>query len=90
MVIYTSNKKFNYIETGCPRSVHDSRVFTSTDLHKAFVTDLRKVLSHSKFHITGDSASAVNENLKAPFQNTGNLTATRKQKMHNRKCIWMP
>lgn len=76
----TSDKKNNnniYVQSGYLGSVHDSRVFTSTDLHKTLETDPLKVLPLSKFHIIEDSAFALGENLMIPYRDTGNLTAKK-------------
>lgn len=55
----TSDKKFIYMQLGYPGSVYDSLVFTRTNLHETLDTDPRKVLPHSKFLITQDSAFAL-------------------------------
>ncbi|XP_015514238.1 putative nuclease HARBI1 isoform X1 [Neodiprion lecontei] len=75
--ICDAKKKFLDVFTGIPGKIHDARVFTLSFIRPT-------VLSMGPdFHILGDSAYPICENLMTPIRDYGNLTD--EQREYNRR-----
>ncbi|KAL5017911.1 hypothetical protein ScPMuIL_003633 [Solemya velum] len=74
-VICDSNLMFLDIYTGWPGSVHDARVFKQSPISKA----LKENYLPSEFHLIGDSAYPMSENLLIPFRDNGHLGIIEKK-----------
>lgn len=66
--ICDAKKKFLDVFTGVPGKIHDARVFTLSFIHPVVLS------MGTDFHLLGDSAYPISENLMTPFRAYGNLT----------------
>ncbi|KAB0790410.1 hypothetical protein PPYR_15221, partial [Photinus pyralis] len=79
-VVSDEKGKFIHCYTGHPGSVHDQRVFASSEVSH-FLNDSEKF--PNDYHLLGDAAYAIRKNLMVPYKDNGHLT----ERQHNyNKC----
>jgi len=76
MAVCDSAKRFTYCFAGYPGSVHDQRVFSNSALGIMLDACPSKYIPSNFYHIIGDSAFQLHQNLLVPYKDTGNLTPT--------------
>lgn len=69
-----SKLRFTDIFVGMPGRVHDARVFRVSPLYNLMTNQEHPLINHN-FHILGDSAYPLMNNLLVPFRDNGHLTA---------------
>lgn len=79
MAVCTPDKKFSFVQAGCPGAAHDSRAFKLTSLYSEMQRNNRSYFPSPDHHILGDSAFALHRHLMVPFKNIGNLSADHKR-----------
>lgn len=65
-------KKIIDVFTGTPGKLHDSRIYDLSFISKKIPQILGK-----KFHLLGDAAYPISENIITPYRDYGNLTNTQ-------------
>ncbi|CAC5404755.1 unnamed protein product [Mytilus coruscus] len=77
-VVCDHEMKFMSVNTGWPGSVHDARVFRNSKIGKRIIN---KTILPDEFHLVGDAAYPLSQNLMTPFKDFGTLT--REQQRYN-------
>ena len=79
--------RFLHVTTGNVGSVHDSRVFRTSDLKVLLESDGGRLPNN--YHLLGDSAYALQDYLMVPFRDNGHLTRIEKEfnKAHARTRV---
>ncbi|CAC5422474.1 unnamed protein product [Mytilus coruscus] len=77
-VVCDHEMKFMSVNTGWPGSVHDARVFRNSKIGKRIIN---KTILPDEFHLVGDAAYPLSQNLMTPF--TDFDTLTREQQRYN-------
>ncbi|XP_029348186.1 putative nuclease HARBI1 [Acyrthosiphon pisum] len=73
--ICNAKKKFVDVFTGTPGKMHDARILQHSFIYKdAYLQQVCR----SKYHILGDAAYPLEENIITPFKDYGNLTNNEK------------
>jgi len=70
--ICDSRRRFLDVFTGVPSKIHDARIF-----RLSFISSKVNSLG-PQFHVLGDSAYPLSENLLTPYRDYGNLTPSQK------------
>ena len=65
---------FSHVESGCPGSVHDARLFKRSDLWFETGARIDALFCRPDLHLLGDSAYMVKSYLMPPFKRYGELT----------------
>ncbi|CAC5371681.1 unnamed protein product [Mytilus coruscus] len=70
-VVCDHEMTFMSVNTGWPGSVHDARVFRNSKIGKRIIN---KTILPDEFHLVGDAAYPLSQNLMTPFKDFGTLT----------------
>ena len=80
MAVCNSQMRFTFISAGSPGSLHDQRVLQLSPLwSKIESTEANNLFPSGHYHILGDSAFKLMENLMVPYKDHGSLTVQQTQ-----------
>ena len=79
IAVCNSKMKFTYVSAGAPGSYHDQRALRQTALWREIIKDDgNSIFPSGHYHILGDSAFQLMENLLVPYKDNGNLTVPQR------------